>query len=131
MEAVLKIYDQAPGAGREPAAALRLASERVTARDLIRRRVEQEVAAFNAAKDDVFQGLVQPSGAERVLNGFRLKQRRVLDPEKQVEAALAAFAGNGFVLLFDDRQLDDLDEEVVVTDDSTAVFLKLLPLVGG
>jgi len=131
MEAVLRIYDEAPGAGRRPAATLSLASERITARELIRRRVEEEVAAFNAAQDEIFRGLVQPSESERLLNGFRLKKRRVLDPEAQLRVALESFNKNGFVLLFDDRQIDDLDKEIVVTADSAATFLKLVPLVGG
>ena len=131
MGAAVKIYDEAPGGARRPAATLRLASEQVTVRDLIRRRVEQEVAAFNARADDVFQGLIQPSGAERMLNGFKLKKRRALDPEKQVQIAEQAFANNGFILLFDDRQVDDLDETVTVTDGCSATFIKLTPLVGG
>jgi hypothetical protein len=131
MEAALRIYDETPGAERRPATTLRLASERVTARDLIRRRVEQEVAAYNGAKDEVFQGLVQPSKSEQLLNGFKLKMRRPLDAEEQVGVALAAFEKNGFVLLFDDRQIDDLDEAVIVTPESFATFIKLTPLVGG
>ena len=38
---------------------------------------------------------------------------------------------NGFFLLVDDRQIEDLDEEVVVTVESTISFVKLVPLVGG
>ena len=131
MEAALRIFDETPGAERKPAVTLSLASERITARDLIRRRVEQEVAAFNAAKNDVFQGLIQPSESERLLNGYRLKKRRPLDVEEQVTIALDAFASNGFVLLFDDRQIEELDEAIVVTPESTATFLRLVPLVGG
>ena len=131
MVAALKIYDEAPGSARRAAITLSLASERITARDLIRRRVEQEVAAFNARKDGLFQGLIQPSESEQMLNGFKLKKRRALDPEKQVEIAERAFANNGFILLFDDRQVDDLDEVITVTEQSSATFIKLTPLVGG
>lgn len=131
MEAVLKIWDETPGQGRREAAELTLASERITAAELIRRRVEAEVAAFNGRVDNVFQGLVQPTASERVLNGFKLKKRRKLDPEHQVEAALEAFRSNGFVLLFDDRQIEDPDELLTVTRASEATFLKLVPLVGG
>ena len=131
MTAALRIFDEVPGADRSAAVTLRLASERTTAREVIRRRVEQEVAAFNASKDDVFQGLIQPSESERLLNGFKLRKRRALDVEKQVEIALEAFSRNGFVLLFDDRQVEDLDEPVTVTPESSATFLRLVPLVGG
>ncbi len=131
MEAVLKIWDEMPGQGKREAAELTLASERITAAELIRRRVETEVATFNDRVDNVFQGLVQPTDSERLLNGFRLKKRRKLNPDNQVEAALEAFRSNGFVLLFDDRQIEDPDELLTVTPTSEATFLKLVPLVGG
>ena len=131
MEAVLKIWDETPGQGKRAAAELTLASERITAADLIRRRVEAEVAAYNRKTDAVFEGLVQPTESERVLNGFKLKTRRSLDPENQVRVALDAFRNNGFVLLFDDRQIEEPDEWLTVTPTSEATFLKLVPLVGG
>jgi len=131
MQAVLKIWDETPGQGKRAAAELKLASERVTAAELIRRRVEAEVEAHNAKSGEVFQGLIQPSESERVLNGYKLKKRRKLDPENQVKVALEAFRKSTFILLFDDRQIEDPDEYVIVTPDSEAVFLKLVPLVGG
>lgn len=131
MEAAIRIYDEVPGGERRAATILRLASEQISARDLIQHRVEQEVAAFNGRKDEVYQGLVQPSDSERFLNGFKLKKRRTLDPEAQVRVAFEAFDRNGFVLLFDDRQVEDLDELVIVTAESKATFIKLTPLVGG
>ncbi len=131
MEAVLKIWDETPGQGKRAAVDLKLASERITAADLIRRRVEAEVVAYNRKTDAVFEGLVQPTESERVLNGFKLKTRRSLDPENQVRVALDAFRSNGFVLLFDDRQIEEPDEWLTVTPTSEATFLKLVPLVGG
>ena len=131
MQAVLKIWDETPGQGKREAAELTLASERVTATELIRRRVEAEVEAHNAKAGDIFQGLIQPTDSERILNGFKLKKRRKLDPENQVKVALEAFRKNTFILLFDDRQIEDPDEYVVITPDSAATFLKLVPLVGG
>ncbi len=128
---VVQLYDEIPGRERRPAARLRLASEKVTARGLIRRRVEDEVAAHNRKPQEVFRGLVQPSGAERALNGYRLKKVRRLDPEEQVRIALEAFESNGFFMLFDDRQVESLDAELVLTGDNTVSFVQLLPLVGG
>lgn len=49
----------------------------------------------------------------------------------ETEAALAAFAGNGFLVLTGERQLTDLDEEIEPTPDLEITFLKLVPLVGG
>lgn len=131
MEAVLKIYDETPGSHRSEPTTLRLASERITAGDLIRRRVTGEVEAFNASRKEVFQGLIQPTESERVLNGFKPRKARELSVDNQVTAALEGFRNNGFVLLFDDRQIEDADEWLTVAPESSAVFIKLVPLVGG
>jgi hypothetical protein len=45
--------------------------------------------------------------------------------------AKRAFYTNGFILLVDDRQVDELDDEIVIRPDTTVTFLKLVPLVGG
>jgi hypothetical protein len=34
-------------------------------------------------------------------------------------------------LLVDDRQVDELEEEIEIRPDTTVTFLKLVPLVGG
>jgi hypothetical protein len=129
--AVLRVFDEAPGRKRAAAVTLRLATERVSIRDLIRSRVEEEVAAYNRSRGEVFTGLVQPTASERLLNGYRVKKGQVLDVEEQIRVALSSFERNGFVVLFDDRQIDSLDEEVVLTGENTLTFLKLMPLVGG
>ena len=110
---------------------LSLPEARITVRDLIRERVRHEVEAYNAKQGDVFFGLVQPADSERLLNGFKLRQRRMIDWQEQSEKATAAFQSNGFLLLINDRQVTDLDELVEVGIDTTATFLKLVPLVGG
>ncbi len=133
MATVLKMVDESPGSGREPRPVfeLRLVSERITVRELIQRRVEREVAEYNRRPGKVFSGLVQPTGAERELNGYRLKRPRPLDVEKQVRVAVEAFEKGAFFLLFDDRQAESLDEELVLGEKSVASFVQLVPLVGG
>lgn len=131
MSAALQIHDETSTGQRTATTTLTLASERVTAREVLRRRIEQEVDAFNRAKPEYFQGLVQPTDAERVLNGYRLRKPRLLDPTEQVTSAEAAFANNGFLMLVGDRQVEDLDEEIVVTPGLSVSFVKLVPLVGG
>lgn len=110
---------------------LELPDPTITARELIRARVYEEVRAHNRSAAERFHGLVQPSGTERDLNGYRFKKRRPLDWQKQVEVALEAFESNGFLLLVDDQQVTSLDEEVHLRPDSRVSFLKLVPLVGG
>ena len=110
---------------------LELASETISVRELLERRVRSEVAAYNEDPAAVFEGLVQPTESERVLNGYKLRRRRKLSADSQVEAAIAAFESNGFLLLVDERQVEDLDERVVIGPDTRARFVKLVPLMGG
>jgi hypothetical protein len=129
--ATVTITDQTTSGETTNELTLDFLDERVTVRELIRARVYQEVAEYNARRPETFRGLVQPTDAERVLNGYRLKQPRKVDWEAQYDRALRAFAGNGFLLLVDDRQLQDLDEVVELRHDMQVTFLKLVPLVGG
>jgi hypothetical protein len=106
-------------------------TERITVRELIRGRVYQEVKDYNTNQPEYFQGLVQPTDTEKTLNGYKLRQLRQIDWEKQFEKAIAAFEGNGFVILVDDQQVTELEEEIVVAPETSVTFLKLVPLVGG
>ncbi|MEV3921782.1 hypothetical protein [Actinomadura coerulea] len=105
--------------------------DRMTVRELIRLRVREEVARHNARPSDRFHGLVRPDGAEAELNGYRLREPRRLDWERQADIAERAFLGNGFFVLAADRQVEDLDEEIDLTGDPDLVFIRLVPLVGG
>jgi hypothetical protein len=125
------IVDEWTPGGAKNEWALELLTERVTARELIRSRVYQEVTEYNARTPGYFRGLVQPTEAERVLNGFKIREGRKIDWDAQYKKALDAFQRNGFILLVDDRQLSEMDEEVVVQPGTQVTFLRLLPLVGG
>lgn len=103
----------------------------VSLRDLIRFRVHEEVAAYNANPGPRFNGLVQPLGAEVTLNGYELQRPRRLDWEEQAEAALGAFARNGFFVFVGDRQVDVVDEELTLAETDVVSFVRLVPLVGG
>jgi hypothetical protein len=103
----------------------------VTLRELIRLRVREEVARFNAEPTDRFRGLVRPTGAEEDLNGYRIRSSTRIDWELQADAAVTAFGRNGFFVLVADRQVDDLDEELTLDEASDVAFVRLLPLVGG
>ncbi|GHE81372.1 hypothetical protein GCM10014715_41170 [Streptomyces spiralis] len=105
--------------------------DRMTVRELIRLRVREEVARHNARPSDRFNGLVRPDDAETELNGYRLRETRRIDWERQAEIAERAFLSNGFFVLAGDRQVEDLDEVVDLTADPDLVFIKLVALVGG
>ena len=106
-------------------------TEKMTVRALIKARIYQEVDDYNRTKPDDFRGLVEPRGAERILNGMRLRKRRVIDWEEQFSNACQAFETNGFFILIDDRQAESLDEGFEVKVDTSISFVKLVPLVGG
>ena len=130
--ATLSIYDEfIGGAQREQRFTLRLASERVSAREIIERRVREEVAAYNQNRSEHFYGLVQPADAERLLNGYRLKKPHTIDADDQSKRAIEAFGHNGFLLLVNDLQIESLDDPIVLRDHTEVTFIKLVPLVGG
>ncbi|NXY96486.1 hypothetical protein HYE82_19245 [Streptomyces sp. BR123] len=105
--------------------------ERMTVRELIRLRVREEVDRHNARPGSRFHGLVRPDGAERQPNGYRLREPRRLDWERQAEIAERASAADGFFVLAGDRQAEELDEVVDLTTDPDLVFIRLVALAGG
>jgi len=108
-----------------------LKSNRVTVKEIIEARVYAEVEKYNARLPEFYQGLVQPTDAEKTINGYKMKERKRVDPEKQVYIALDAFMKNGFFLLIDKFQAETLEQEVHISANTQISFLKLTPLVGG
>jgi hypothetical protein len=106
-------------------------SESVTVKDIIEARVRQEVEAYNKKLPQYFNGLVEPSDAEKTINGFKLRNKKVIDTEKQIYVALDAFQKNAFFVLIDNQQSTSLDQSVHITGNTTISFVKLTPLVGG
>jgi hypothetical protein len=134
MSMTLKIRDETTfnlGGDEDRGFTLDVLDEHITVRELIRARVYREVRDYNLDQPEFFHGLVQPSDAERSLNGFKMRSRRRIDPVRQFELAKRAFYTNGFILLVDDRQVDELEDEIEIGPDTTVTFLKLVPLVGG
>ena len=129
--ATVMFIDEATGGGRAGQWGMEVAEQRVTLRELIRRRIRQEAAEFNAAGTAMFRGLVQPSPAERTPDGYRLRPGRRIDPDEQFARAVEAFGRNGFVVLARDHQILSLDEEIDLEGGAELTFLKLVPLVGG
>ncbi len=105
--------------------------ENVTVRDIITQRVIQEVENYNQKLPAYFNGLVEPSDAEKTINGFKLTTRKMIDAEKQVYVALDAFTKNGYFLLIDTIQSESLEQEVFLKRTTSISFIKLTPLVGG
>jgi hypothetical protein len=107
------------------------ASELTTVKEIITARVTAEVEVYNNRMPEYFKGLVQPNQAELTLNGYKLKEKRKVDAEKQCLLALDAFTKNGFFILIDNIQSESLDQMIVINKSTTISFIKLTPLVGG
>lgn len=127
----LKITDETYAGEILSEISLNFKAETVSIKEIIRERVSQEVETYNNKKPSYFNGLVEPSNAERTINGYKLKERKIIDAEKQVYIALDAFQKNGFFILVDDLQCEDLEQKVELNADTKISFIKLTPLVGG
>jgi len=127
----IHLWDEAIPGHRSPSEAITVQQARTSTRELIRSRVQQEVARYNQSLPEVFQGLVQPEESEQILNGFRMKAPRPLDWEVHYERACSSFERNGFLVLVDGLQVCELDEQIELQEDSEIQFVKLVPLVGG
>lgn len=131
MTTALTIHDETTSGERRHSLTLHLPEPTITARELIRARVFEEVRVYNAAPPERFLGLVQPSDTERELNGYKFREPLKLDGHAQSSAALEAFSRNGFLILVDDRQIESLDEEIRVLPETRVTFLKMVPLGSG
>jgi hypothetical protein len=131
MSTTLTIHDETASGQKTNPFTLDCLTERMAVRELIRARIYQEVQDFNRREPEYFCGLVEPSDAERLLNGYKLKVKRKIDWHEQCDRALEAFARNGFFVLVGNRQVESLDEEFDVEVDTEVSFIKLVPLVGG
>jgi hypothetical protein len=131
MSATLTIHDETTSGQRMNSSTLECLTERMTVRELIRARIYQEVQDYNLKEPEYFRGLVEPSEAERTLNGFKLRAKRKIDWQEQFRRACEAFERNGFFVLVGDRQATSLDEEFEVKVDTEVSFVKLVPLIGG
>jgi len=133
MSALLTARDESLGLLHPPYSfTLSFQSNFVSARELIQTRIQEEVAEHNANQSEYFRGLVQPSFTEQTLNGFKMpKEKKMIDWREQYAKAITAFERNGFIMLVDERQIEDLDEIIEIEAHTSVTFLKLVPLVGG
>lgn len=110
---------------------IQVENEAISVEELICKRVSIEVENYNSRLPEYFNGLVEPLDAEKTLNGYKLKKRQLIDAEKQAYIALDAFQKNGFFILVDNEQVDDLNRKIALKSTSKISFIKLTPLVGG
>lgn len=136
----LSIVEKIVGQTQRQAFTLKLASERISARDVVAKHVRDEVDRLNdlarckqAEHDRVASFLVGDHlhELERKPNKPNHKGPKVLELAEEVKAALDAIETRKVIVLFDDFEVEDLDSDLTVTEQSKLTFLRLVPLVGG
>lgn len=129
----LSITDETTSGLKTPHQSLEFLEEFVTAREILRRRIYQDVQDHNLNLTPITRHLVQPTNTEKQLNGERSHIKRTLSWENQFEVAQQAFSQGGFIMLVNERQIESLEETVhlQLNHPTEVVFLKLIPLVGG
>ncbi len=110
---------------------LKFKSEYITVKDVIEQRVIYEVENYNQKQSGYFNGLIEPTDAEKTLNGYKLKPKKIIDAEQQVYVALEAFLKNGYFVLVDNIQSDSLEQKILLSATTIVSFVKLTPLIGG
>lgn len=108
---------------------LQFEREYVTVKELIEERIRKEVDKYMNEVAEYRHGLVQPGATERRMNGS--KKERKIDLEQQILVALDAFQKNGFFILIDNEQAEDLEQQFLIQETTHVSFVKLTPLVGG
>ncbi|MEZ5045154.1 MAG: hypothetical protein R2828_34990 [Saprospiraceae bacterium] len=110
---------------------IEISKKSATVKELIKLRIYKEVESFNQRLPEYFKSLVQPTEAEVTLNGYKMIEKRKIDPEKQYYLALDAFDKNGYFLIINNKQVDSLEQKIKIIDKMELQFIKLTPLVGG
>jgi len=129
MTALLRLIDETLGAAPIEVGTLRLASERVTLREVIRRRLEDEERRLMAKKSVLpFRGTQKLGAKELILNQARSSDLKIA---KELEKICRAIEGQKLIVLFNDQQLSDPNAEIAVTGEESMTFLQLVPLKGG
>jgi hypothetical protein len=131
MAYAIGIIDYVPGKTRAFVSSLELSHEVVKVRDLIRKRIEVEAGQLMQRDYERPPTLVIPDWDEMQLNGREAPPPQPIDVPAQTRMALEGFSKAAFLLIVNGRQVESLDEEVAVSQNATATFIRLVPLVGG
>jgi hypothetical protein len=127
----LDIYDQSTDGPPSRSITLEFLTDQITVEELIRSRVYQEVKDFNTRKPEQYNGLIRPAFIEAALQSGNPIQHEHVDFEAQFDKAIEAFGAKKILILVDDQQVESLADEIVVMPETSIVFLRLVPLVGG
>jgi len=136
----IEVRSRMPGRSGEdlPAVLVRLADDRTTVRELIRRAVEEQIRELSADAARCRrildrQYLSDDDLPAQAATGAIRMPRQAASPDVTEEVARAhrAFARGTFVIFAGGRQAVGLDDEVTLRLGEPVVFLRLVALVGG
>lgn len=122
-----------------PSVRVRLAGESTTARELIRRAVEEQIRLAGADSSRCRRSLdrqflsADDLRAQAATGAIRMPSRPISPPDVEQEVARAnrAFSHGTFVMFHGGRQVTELDEPITARPGEPVVFLRLVALVGG
>lgn len=133
----LIVKEEVFGSGNTSSLPISFPSSKLTLAELIQQQVAAKVEQLN---EQIKSGEISTrflSSKERLLNAKAYKKQvqavenAKLDPEKAGYDALAAFQQNAFFVLINGHQIEELEQELMLTADSEILFMRLMPLVGG
>lgn len=134
MKAVLQVYDKPLTGDPELRRSLSFGSDWVTGADLIRRRIEDEIAESWHEISHNQEGRTTLAAGKGWLVAPDLARENPPPGEiieRHINFALEAFQQDGFFMIVDDTQVTDLDRPLNLRSDSRVVFIRLKPLVSG
>ncbi|MBN1886498.1 MAG: hypothetical protein JW850_00855 [Thermoflexales bacterium] len=101
--------------------------ETLTVQELIRLKVEEEIRRLVA-----METLDRRPGREyRDIGTAETRASELAELETEVRKAQQAFASGRFLILVNGRRYTRLDERITLAPQTTAKFIRLMPLTGG
>ena len=105
-------------------------------RELLEAVVRQEMAKFNAKREDVqlmpflTPGDIQQQSQDGKVGFGDIANRTLADVDESIEIALLAFKDGLFIVFHNDEEIRSLDDEIELTTDSVLAFLRMTFLTG-
>ena len=109
----------------------------VTLAGLIEAVVRAEVDAFHLRQvDNQLLRVLTPDEIAAGLTAGRISSGgseldQTVDVEEAIATAIQAFSDGLYFVFVDGEQVESLEDPVAVTDDSSMMFVRLVPLAGG
>lgn len=133
--------------GGQPAPViLEVLEECISARELIERTVREQIRLFLGRQRENREAARKTLDRHYLTNEDIAAQARrqgkvglprlresetAINPDTEAERAVRAFEQGRYVILVSGRQIESLDEDLSFDDQTSVVFLRLMPLAGG